>query len=810
MSNNPNNLDLIQSNQAQKEVAANALFGAASPAMIYGRREQASSGLTWGYYGGYLRTGSGFINVPNSTVALTDGAINYVQASLETGAVSANTTGFSSGSLALYQVTVASGVATAWSDYRQALLTQLGGGGTEAFTTLSDTPDDYTDAAGKFVAVNPGATGLEFVDAPTGVEEFTELTDAPSSYSGQALKVVRVKSTEDGLEFATDAGGVTEFTQLDDVPDSFVGQANKMLVVNPLESALTFVDAPSFDGDFTDLVDVPSSYTGQAGKLVAVNPTATGLQFVDPSEGGVTEFVQLDDVPSTYVGQAGKIPSVKATEDGLEFIDAPAGTDEFTELADAPSSYTGQAGKLVAVNPTATGLQFVDPSEGGVSEFVQLEDVPSTYVGQAGKTVRVKSTEDGLEFTTGGGGGAAEFTELGDVPNSYVGQGSKLVAVKPDATGLQFVDAPTGGEDNSLYATRSAATSGLTWGYHGGAFTTYSSNNIMVADGTVTLADDAVNYVQLQRSNGNLSLGASGFEKGARLPIAQITTAAGEITEIIDWRQKMSNVTAFNLALQNDFEYETGRLNCSDVYEYKEFNQNKIMYLDDFGNFIFKWAPWGVYDIFSTENMGNYYEEPAVILKGGAIKNAFGVVSNISDIRIAFPVTTTVEEYYLYRYYNGGVDYVSTSGSLPSTPGKSIYRITVDNNGNITNVVDMRVAEIQPNTDQVSSVFDGGGAVLTVGKYVDVVMPYTCTAQSMFGYADVNGVVEIDISKSTFDNYPYFDAVGTFEINTADKNRDTTLSGWSTKMLYKGEIVRLKVTTATSITKLTLSIQVEK
>ena len=49
MSNSTTLLDTITSNQAAKEVTANALFDAASPSMIWGRHASACSGLTWGY-----------------------------------------------------------------------------------------------------------------------------------------------------------------------------------------------------------------------------------------------------------------------------------------------------------------------------------------------------------------------------------------------------------------------------------------------------------------------------------------------------------------------------------------------------------------------------------------------------------------------------------------------------------------------------------------------------------------------------------------------------------------------------------------
>ncbi len=48
-------------------------------------------------------------------------------------------------------------------------LEAVGGGGASAFTDLTDTPANYTGAAGKYVKVNSGGTGLEFVSLLVGL-----------------------------------------------------------------------------------------------------------------------------------------------------------------------------------------------------------------------------------------------------------------------------------------------------------------------------------------------------------------------------------------------------------------------------------------------------------------------------------------------------------------------------------------------------------------------------------------------------------------------------------------------------------------
>lgn len=108
-------LNQITANQSGKEVTANGLFDAASPASIWGRHDTATSGLTWGYYGGYFNGNA----IANGTVTLTASTTNYVYANASTGAVSVNTTGFPAGSINLYQITTGTSTVTNYLDRRQ-------------------------------------------------------------------------------------------------------------------------------------------------------------------------------------------------------------------------------------------------------------------------------------------------------------------------------------------------------------------------------------------------------------------------------------------------------------------------------------------------------------------------------------------------------------------------------------------------------------------------------------------------------------------------------------------------------------------
>lgn len=71
----------------------------------------------------------------------------------------------------------------------------------EGFTDLTDTPSDYTAAAGRYVRVNPEENGLFFDEPPT--PSFLQLTDTPSNYVNRANNVLTVNQDENSLAFVS-------------------------------------------------------------------------------------------------------------------------------------------------------------------------------------------------------------------------------------------------------------------------------------------------------------------------------------------------------------------------------------------------------------------------------------------------------------------------------------------------------------------------------------------------------------------------------------------------------------------------------
>lgn len=102
-------LDTITTAQSQKEVTANEMMEAATPAVLFGCRASTTSALTFGYYGGVMFVDGVVTAVSSGTVSLTASTTNYVE-STRAGVVSKNTTGFTPGQIPLY--TIVTGTAT--------------------------------------------------------------------------------------------------------------------------------------------------------------------------------------------------------------------------------------------------------------------------------------------------------------------------------------------------------------------------------------------------------------------------------------------------------------------------------------------------------------------------------------------------------------------------------------------------------------------------------------------------------------------------------------------------------------------------
>lgn len=119
MAGSTTNLDLIAQSQSSKEVTANALFDAGSPATLFGRRASLCSGLNWFYFGGVMMVDGVLTAISNNAAALVLSAstTNYIEAT-RAGVVSKNTTAFTPGSIPLYTAVTGASSVTSYTDQR--------------------------------------------------------------------------------------------------------------------------------------------------------------------------------------------------------------------------------------------------------------------------------------------------------------------------------------------------------------------------------------------------------------------------------------------------------------------------------------------------------------------------------------------------------------------------------------------------------------------------------------------------------------------------------------------------------------------
>jgi hypothetical protein len=185
------NLDTIETNQASKEVTANNLFEALSPAAIFGCDAANTSGLTFGYYGGKMYVDGVLTTISNSTVGLTNNTTNYVECTAA-GVVSANTTGFTAGRIPLYTIVTSSGAITSVTPSRAHMW--LGHEG-EGYTSIAMTAANKTLSAAEARPKQLGFTGTGLGSTRNVVLPLTKRTWFVKNGTDQSLQYIGATGT---------------------------------------------------------------------------------------------------------------------------------------------------------------------------------------------------------------------------------------------------------------------------------------------------------------------------------------------------------------------------------------------------------------------------------------------------------------------------------------------------------------------------------------------------------------------------------------------------------------------------------------
>lgn len=175
-----------------------------------------------------------------------------------------------------------------------------------SFTSLGETPDNYTGSALFYLRVNAAANAIEFAPFPLVPSQLGQLADVET---GTGLTEGYVLTYRDGVWQAEPSLVASTFLGLTDTPASFTGQARKKVRVNVPESALEFV---------TDRVEVSGAklvdYTAVAADANTVVPfnSADPKNFTIPANatvafevGTTLSALQMDQGQVSFVAGAG-------------------------------------------------------------------------------------------------------------------------------------------------------------------------------------------------------------------------------------------------------------------------------------------------------------------------------------------------------------------------------------------------------------------------------------------------------------------------------------------------------------------------
>jgi hypothetical protein len=185
-----------------------------------------------------------------------------------------------------------------------------------------------------------------------------------------------------------------------------------------------------------------------------------------------------------------------------------------------------------------------------------------------------------------------------------------------------------------------------------------------------------------------------------------------------------------------------------------------------------------------------------------------------------FPVGNAGGTSYVPQTLSGDGTLANTGAvTITKTGGVSFASSATTDTTNATNITSgtLPAAQLPSNAklEAVTFLIDGSGATLSTGIKGDLIIPFTGIIQSVTLEADQSGSCVIDIWDTAFvqDTPPTVsNSIVSSDPPTLSSHqsvRDTGLSGWS-KTITAGDIMRFNVNSATTITRVTVTLSVLK
>ncbi len=122
------------------------------------------------------------------------------------------------------------------------------------------------------------------------------------------------------------------------------------------------------------------------------------------------------------------------------------------------------------------------------------------------------------------------------------------------------------------------------------------------------------------------------------------------------------------------------------------------------------------------------------------------------------------------------------------------------------------VSGVKRDIATINFIIDGSGQTILTGSKGYTVIDFACTILNNTLLADQSGSIVVDIKKIDYATFPTtvsICAAAKPTLSTAQKSQDTTLTGWTTA-IAAGDILEYNVDSATTVTRVTLSLKVTK
>lgn len=351
----------IASSQALAYAIVNENFDTLSHQAVYGKNQETTTGLTWGYYGGRW----GGFSVADGTLSLTASSANYVVVAIATGVISVSTasTNWDNATdyVRVYKITTGTSTVSSVEDHRVGPRGVHGGaGGGGSGVTDGDKGDVTVSASGATWTIDEGAVTYAKMQDVSAASKLLGRGDSGSGDPQEITLGTGLTMTGTTLSASGGGGGGGTKTYAVFTPMTSQPPASNFATLDTRNSiAVLDFDAATQESVFWVSV-MPEAASLASGLKIRIQWMATSATSGDVVWGAQIERMNTDldtdsyDTAATATGTANATSGIPTTtEITLTTIDSVAAGELFRvsvyrKAADAADTMTGDA-ELIAV-----------------------------------------------------------------------------------------------------------------------------------------------------------------------------------------------------------------------------------------------------------------------------------------------------------------------------------------------------------------------------------------------------------------------------------------------------------------------------